>query len=223
MSRNADGETEFLLGNKQLLGIFFIIAVLLGVFFLAGYMLGRGSFNKRAMDAVAPNIPATSAGAQTRSLDPPDAAPAVADQSTTKPEAAPQPVVEKADSGRQEAAGAREDTHPRPKPGNDKGTAQKAGPAFAPLPDLPAPRSNELFTPEPGQRFLQVAAEKRESAEAVADVLTKAGFPAHVAAKPGDDKLFRVLVGPIKDNSDLAARREALTKKGFTGMIQRTF
>ena len=80
-----------------------------------------------------------------------------------------------------------------------------------------------LYTPEPGQRFLQVAAEKRESAETVADVLTKAGFPAHVAAKPGDDQIFRVLVGPIKDNNDLTTKREALMKKGFRGVIPRTF
>jgi cell division septation protein DedD len=134
------------------------------------------------------------------------------------------PVEAKASKPKPDANGARDEDPAPEKPAVTK-TAKTD---FAPLPaesaDTPTHRSsNELYTPEPGQRFLQVAAEKRDSAEAVADVLTKAGFPAHVAAKPGDDKLFRVLVGPIKDNNDLSAKREALMKKGFTGMIPRTF
>ena len=35
-------ETEILLGNKQLLGIFFVVALLLAVAFYGGYMVGRG-------------------------------------------------------------------------------------------------------------------------------------------------------------------------------------
>ena len=48
MSRNDSGtseasEFELVLGNKQLLSVFFIVVVLLGVFFTMGYIVGRNS------------------------------------------------------------------------------------------------------------------------------------------------------------------------------------
>ena len=43
MPRNEDGEFELVLGNKQLLSVFFLVVVLLGVFFTMGYIVGRNS------------------------------------------------------------------------------------------------------------------------------------------------------------------------------------
>jgi len=43
MARRADGEFEILLGNKQLLSVFFIVVILLAIFFTMGYMLGRNA------------------------------------------------------------------------------------------------------------------------------------------------------------------------------------
>ncbi len=217
MSQKVDGETEILLGNKQVLGIFFILAVLFGVCFVAGYMLGHGSFKKGPADIVAQNTPA--APGETKSIGP-----ASGENPTPAPPTSTAPTVdENAATPVKEAAGAR-DTNPTDE---KRVAAPKSKPdKFQPLPaeePPPTSHSNELYTPEAGQRFLQVAAEKRDSAEAVADVLTKSGLPAHVVAKPGDDKLFRVLVGPIKDNNDLTAKREALIKKGFVGVIPRNF
>src|SRR3954463_8322929 len=51
MLRTSDNETEILLGNKQLLGIFFAVAILLAVAFYGGYMVGRGSASKKAATA----------------------------------------------------------------------------------------------------------------------------------------------------------------------------
>jgi cell division protein FtsN len=230
MSRTVEGETEILLGNKHLLGIFFLLAVLVGVAFVGGYMLGHGSFDKRSTtDSLAQNAaPPSTGGVQTKAVNPaPDAAGSPSAVAPPEPASAPQKAAAKQPSGAREA---------RPQP--DKSAEKTADAQFAPLPSdtAAAParqtdpaqpttvrRSNELYTPEPGQRFLQVAAEGRDSAENVASVLSQAGLPAHVVAKPGDDKLFRVLVGPIKDNNDLTAKREALTKKGFTKVIPRTF
>ena len=48
MLRSSESETEILLGNKQLVGIFFLVAVLIGVAFGGGYMLGRGAGEKKA-------------------------------------------------------------------------------------------------------------------------------------------------------------------------------
>ena len=43
MPKNEDGEFELILGNRQLLSVFFIVVVLLGVFFTMGYIVGRNS------------------------------------------------------------------------------------------------------------------------------------------------------------------------------------
>ena len=43
MPKNEDGEFELVLGNKQLLSMFFVVVVLLGVFFIMGYIVGRNS------------------------------------------------------------------------------------------------------------------------------------------------------------------------------------
>ena len=43
MPRNDDGEFELILGNRQLMSVFFIVVILLGVFFTMGYIVGRNS------------------------------------------------------------------------------------------------------------------------------------------------------------------------------------
>ena len=63
MFEDQDGEREILLGNKQLLGIFFVLAVLFGVFFTAGYMVGRNGSAKKSAETFnecrsEPSIPA---------------------------------------------------------------------------------------------------------------------------------------------------------------------
>jgi cell division septation protein DedD len=62
MAKNADGELEVLVGNKQLLSLFFIVVILLGVFFTMGYVLGRNSASGSATaTAVRKETPATTA------------------------------------------------------------------------------------------------------------------------------------------------------------------
>jgi len=43
LPKNEDGEFELILGNRQLLSVFFIVVILLGVFFTMGYIVGRNS------------------------------------------------------------------------------------------------------------------------------------------------------------------------------------
>lgn len=65
MPRNEEGEFELVLGNKQLLSLFFIVVVLLGVFFTMGYIVGRSSPPSEPALASAPDAvssaPATEA------------------------------------------------------------------------------------------------------------------------------------------------------------------
>jgi hypothetical protein len=53
MAKNEDGEFEVLLGNKQLISLFFVVVILLGVFFTMGYLLGRNSGSGGAVTAAA--------------------------------------------------------------------------------------------------------------------------------------------------------------------------
>ena len=86
MLKNQDGEFEVMLGNKQLLSIFFIVVILLGVFFTMGYVLGRSAGSSAAM-ATQPEAPRAPVGSvssfpdqpvPTRSSPPAEAAPAAA-------------------------------------------------------------------------------------------------------------------------------------------------
>ncbi|MBV9304029.1 MAG: SPOR domain-containing protein [Acidobacteriaceae bacterium] len=198
MLRTDENETEILLGNKQLLGIFFVVAILLGVAFTGGYMVGRESLDKRT------------AAAETTAAQAKNAAPG--ETHTLTP-----------DSSSNDAQSNSGATNP---PGNSKAKEEDA--TSEPPPPLgtkkvnasaPTPASDESFTPQKGQTFLQVAAVGRDEAEAIADVLRKKNFRAHAAPKPGNTKFYRVLIGPIQSTADLSSTRDSLRKTGFRDVI----
>ena len=206
MLQTSDGETEILLGNKQLLGIFFVVVVLLGVAFVGGYKVGQASGRKASVAAEpAPENTATAAatatgGGETHTI-PGAATVGQAPLTHAKDTADYQPP-----SGEDEA--------PLGSPRN-KNARPRAVPVRAPSPALDETPSIVGFTPQSGQTFLQVAAVGRDEAEAIADVLHKKGFHAHAVPKPGGAKLYRVLIGPVKDASDLSATRDSLRRTGF--------
>jgi hypothetical protein len=92
--RNEDGEFELLLGNRQLMSVFFIVVILLGVFFAMGYIVGRNSSPVAAPEVAARRTetkPAPDAAPSTREATSATAAPveaaswiAVAPQSMTR-------------------------------------------------------------------------------------------------------------------------------------------
>jgi cell division septation protein DedD len=82
--RNEDGEFELILGNRQLMSVFFIVVILLGVFFAMGYIVGRGATPPQHEDP-APEPPKSTASQQ---------GPAV--PAATQPAAAPAPVKQSA-------------------------------------------------------------------------------------------------------------------------------
>jgi cell division septation protein DedD len=199
MRSSNNSETEILLGNKHLLGIFFVIAILLGIAFTGGYMVGRNSAEKSAGKSAA----AASTGT-------PDAAATPATPSSLETHSVPP-----AGDG---AAGAppKADTH----------AAETAPPEEAPLGSpkrkaIPAAVDNSptAYLPQTGQTFLQVAAVGRNESDAIADVLNKKGFHAHSVAKPGSTTIYRVLIGPIRDTADLASTRDQLRSNGFRDVI----
>lgn len=199
MLRSSESETEILLGNKQLLGIFFLVAVLIGVAFGGGYMLGRGASDKKTAgpasqvrDTAAAPAATNPTGGETRTVSPSD---------TAVTDAGPEANDE---SGEAPLGSPKHKSVPQAEPSVDV-----APPATVPV----------NFTPQDGQEFLQVAAVPRGEASGIADVLRKKGFPAHTVPVPGNTKLYRVIVGPIRDVADLSSTREQLRKTGFGKVI----
>jgi len=220
MSSTSETETEILLGNRHLLAIFFVLAILLGIAFTGGYMVGRNSSDKKIAPlaaattdpAASTNGGATSPGAtsmETHSLPP--AGSEQADTSDQTHTLQPPPPVDA-------AAPAAKDEPPLGAPKEEP--VSKAPPvpqSSQPKPLASHPKPVSAFSgPQSGQTFLQVAAVGHTEAEALAEVLSKKGFRAHAVPKPGSSEIYRVLIGPMHDTSELSSTRDSLRNAGFT-------
>jgi len=210
MARTDDGEFELILGNKQLLVVFFIVVVLLGVFFAMGYIVGKNSGQPDFAGQRDPLVVEP-----TSKPSPTDVRPTGIPRAT--PRSMPTQVVTPAPL--RDAA-----PTPRPKP--------------TPEPELPKPAVKKATEtkaaegkganlasngePAPGQSFLQVVASTRPDCEVIVDVLKKKGFTAMVAPGP-NETLFRVLVGPLKDAATITKTRSDLEAAGFQKPILRKY
>ena len=224
MARNEEGEFELVLGNRQLLSVFFIVVVLLGVFFTMGYIVGRNS---------APVVAEVQRKAE----------PSLTLDSTTSPEPAPAPPPKDDSAPTRTAqqlpadtsAASESKSEPRPEP--KKEPEPKSSTAETPKPAKPDPeaarikaeeakrsRATASDQPATGQAYLQLAATSKREADVMVDVLRQKGFKAlaaEIAEKPGT---FRVLVGPVSEGTTNSLRAD-LQKSGFPGnaAIRRTF
>ena len=188
MPRNEEGEFELVLGNRQLLSVFFIVVVLLGVFFVMGYILGKNSSPTTTTEIASVRKPSDTSPTPSPIIieKSPGKSSAVGEPPAQKPVAVERPV-EKAETKKEE---------PKPEPKT-------------------APTSGDTKTGEPpkGSFYLQVAAVGRAEADVVAKVLRGKGFAMWIA--PSDkEKIFRVLVGPIQ-KSDQGKIRGELDALGF--------
>jgi hypothetical protein len=196
LPKNEDGEFELILGNRQLLSVFFIVVILLGVFFTMGYIVGRNSGTVTADLTPVPGVdarpPATEAPARTPDPAPPPA-PSTPTETAPQQPATPLPAAE------------RDPEPPKREPKTEARTASGSHPVA-------------------GQTYLQLAATTQHEADIMVDVLRKKSFRAMAAEideKPG---MFRVLVGPITDTTANKMRAD-LQGAGFPGnaAIRRTF
>lgn len=200
MPKTEEGEFELVLGNKQLLSVFFIVVVLLGVFFTMGYIVGRNTGGSTTEMASTPGQPLiVEPGAGAASSQPPAAA-------APKPAATPA----KPAAARPKPPAAKPTATPKPTP------PPKATPTPKPTPPPKRPTSapSGVSVPAAGQTFLQVVATSRSEGEVVRDLLRKRGFQARLAPVPDQD-IVRVLVGPVSGQDDLAQTRDKLREAGF--------
>ena len=175
MLRTSESETEILLGNKQLLGIFFVVAVLLGVAYASGFMVGTGSGSRKPSSSptdVASSANPAAAGGETHSV-PAEAAgdgtgPATEALSGARVDetAGSAPRHAKADTTMAKVSNAQENDEPLGSPKRKPHDVQPEQ-----MPDVAPLSSPGTFSPRDGQAFLQVAAVGHDEAAAVADVL----------------------------------------------------
>ncbi len=227
MPRNDDGEFELVLGNRQLLSVFFIVVILLGVFFTMGYIVGRNSAPVLAELPKKAEKPLTvdSATAPSAGSD----APAPKEVPAPK-ETAPQLPTET----RTETAQAnpeKEDTAPAPKPvkttkentpKTDKGEHKVESKVEAKKENARAASNSD--EPAAGRSYLQLAATSKREADVMVDVLRQKGFKALAAEIQDKPGTYRVLVGPVPEGGRNSLRAD-LQKSGFPGnsAIPRTY
>jgi len=205
LPRTEDGEFELVLGNKQLLSVFFIMVVLLGVFFAMGYIAGRNSV---------PSVAEAKKDAGKIVVDSGQRASAMPE---TQPQAG-QPVSAPPDAGTQPAASAQA---PQEQPAAAAAPARtQPTPAAAPAPPKETAGAPRVITPEPGVPYLQVLATAQTEATAVAETLSKRGFKTQLAQAPTAGT-YRILVGPLKDAAEIARTRADLEKAGFKPIVRR--
>jgi cell division septation protein DedD len=200
MPRTDDGEFELVLGNKQLLSVFFIIAILLGVFFTMGYIMGR---NSAPVAAIAPRDTAASNSPR---LDAPSSMPQA---NAAAPAPTPAPAAETPAATASEFGGAKSGAAPaKPGAGDTPAAAEPAG---------------KITQPQPGQMFVQVSSMLAQAeAEILVEVLGKKGFRAIIAPGPNEGK-YRVLVGPVTDNGDAGRVKADLEQAGFKGAFPKKY
>jgi cell division protein FtsN len=210
MFQDRDGEKEILLGNKQLLGIFFVLVILFVVLFGAGYMVGHTSSEKKVTETAveAKSAPAESAsanGGETHAVSP--------DPTTAPADAAPERSRTVTPKGDITAAAKPNPSVSSPAPLGSRTATAKAELTRSEQ-EQQAETSASTAAPSGHSTYLQVAALQRGEAEKVAKILSKKGFRARIAPKPGP-QYYRVLVGPVRDAGELASTRDALRTKGF--------
>jgi cell division septation protein DedD len=200
--KNEDGEFELILGNRQLLSVFFIVVILLGVFFTMGYIVGRNSG-----PVSGPEIAAATARK-------PDSKPLAVDSAAPDTAAPAPPASPPTQTARQQPPPAE-----RPKP---------AEPVKEAPPRKPEPVKTEKAAPSDqpvsGQTYLQLTATSKREADLYVELLRKKGFEAFAAEIPEKPSMFRVLVGPLGDGSINKVRAD-LEQASFPGnkAIKKTF
>lgn len=198
MPKNETGEFELVLGNRQLLSGFAVVAILFGVFFAMGYIVGRNSTPSVRLPGETQQPPVAQAE-PSRAQNPPPAA-------TPAPDAAANPA----------AAQPPADAAPQP-------PAQPARPPEAAKPAEKAPEApaavQTVDNVQPGT-YLQVMAIKKQDADVIAKALQSKGFPT-LMTPSSIEGIFRVMVGPYKDATSLGNAKTELENSGFHPIVQK--
>lgn len=218
MPPKQEEEFELVLGNRQLLSLFFLAVVLFAVFFSFGYMVGFGRGQHDRAAVIASTEPADEPQPETVRL--PDA---LLEEAPRPPE--PRAEVERVSTTAQAAS-----TPPQPerrtpvvteppkaaaKPEPVKQTPPKQAPEIR-----PAATAAASGTAVARSIHLQVAAVRiRNDAQLLVDKLKSSGYRA--ALHDAGDGWFRILVGPFDDEAAAKADQKRLSADGLDSLLRR--
>lgn len=206
VAKNEDGEFELVLGNNQLLSVFFLVVLLLALCFVGGYVVGKNA---------APTLAA---------------APAASPKAQGAPEvlvAAPEVLVAKEESVREEpnlTPAKAVVSEPEPEPLRPAPKVE-AKPESAPVPvPVAVKQASVASQPIAGRVYLQLSATDKDRAEMMVDLIRSKNLPAIAAGIADRPNLYRVLVGPLTD-AELPETREQLKANSFPAdeAIRRVF
>lgn len=197
----AENEKELILGNKQLISLFFLVVAMCGAFFAFGYMIGRNA-TKTATVTGSEAGAAQASGSAGGTTQGAAAETQPGDQGTPAIEAQA-PVTE---------------TQP----------AQDTPAASAPLASTPPPPAAAVSAPAAGRSpvpvsvaqidsggtYLQVTALRKADADNLVKTLREQNLPALTAESSKAD-LIRVLVGPYQQTAQVAEAKAKLKTLGF--------
>ena len=197
------GEKELIIGNKQLISLFFVVVALCGVFFAMGYMVRGNSLKGSVSTTTTDSNSAAPSDSVKRQQPEPPAETADASTPSTQPGDTPPAPVETRPA---------QDTAAQTLTADVKSAPPVPAKVEAPPPPLGAPL-------EPGT-YVQVAALARGDADSTARTLREQHMPTFVVASPKEGS-FRVMVGPYHLTSDVADAKAKLKTLGFSDTIVR--
>ena len=209
---HANGDKEIVLGNKQLITLFFVVVALLGVFFAMGYLIGRNTTKPEAptpdtSSSATPN----NASAPAQETEPPR------ETAAGSPLTAPASRVESAPPESGDAQG----SQPAPTAAQPARQPELARRATEQAKTAHAVATVPLSKIEAGATYLQVTALGRPDADNLVRTLREQSFPA-LLAESSKSGLFRVLVGPYDETAKLADAKSRLRALGFANaFVQR--
>ncbi len=205
MTKNGDRQLELVLENRQVLGIFFVIAILCGVFFSLGYVVGKNTASPAQM-AAETDLEPLQADGKPSAMPAPEYLPRsgggnLASSSTTT---AP---VETTDTDL-EFYNSVEDSNPQ---------ASLENPATAP--DESAGLATVQAPPE--GILVQVSAlTRQEDAESLVGLMKEKGLPVLVTSG-ASDTLFHVVVGPYESAGEAENVKRILEQDGFRPFVRK--
>ena len=228
---------DWVLGGRQLAGVFMLLVVLFGMVFTLGYLLGRHQYDAQlqAAASIVPGKPDSVPdrivdGMRDRLLKPNRGA---SGSSPDKLDKAEKPGEPPADWDFYHSAEPAKPAEPLPEAPKSAPKSPKyltPGGPLAPTAGksasrIDSPRSNLKAVSPPaiprGALVLQVAAMARQAdAVALAQALQQKKFPAFVLP-PGADRYYRVRVGPYADPQSADLARQKLESQGFKAITRR--
>ncbi|MCS7044062.1 MAG: SPOR domain-containing protein [Bryobacteraceae bacterium] len=189
MPARDEGEFELILGNRQIILVFFILVLLLGLFFAIGFLVGRSIASKPSAQQQPVQVPISVDATKSAAREVVSAPPAAEKQPEAKTEQAAPPEEPAA-------------KQPEPAPKQ----AAVPGKLF-------------VEQPPSGTYLQAAATQRADAETMLSYLISKTGLTGYVTPSPKSPELCRVLIGPLSSNEQIADARAKLNALGVTNAI----